>query len=565
MGATASTGAPKALPPIEDMDLSSKEMPDDVMEDPVVPAAEPTTPRDLSSAPAAAEAPKGPGKRDRSFRSPVTKSPNTRPEKQRSNPNPALQPVDEDAEPVNEDADFVGATAAGQINVEEDIEIDVVEAGPTAPPSFQAMVEDAAEETASSSADDDGASSASGASSEKDKWVLSFEAVSPGLGDGWEEPRRLVAVPSGIGSCCALGVVGELHTVAAGSMTVESVSGVEPRFVAGVEGADPSDMAAAPRPYKPLETLIRLSVPHGCAGPAPKPRRAPGGGKGGTASQTNSRIRIRLDHDFSYLLLQLPWLLRAPLCDEPMGPRTAIAPIIIGGVRHCGFAVEDVFESIISAWGLATARELSEDTPKPSRKNPNPPSRVFPKGPDWLDIDEDADVPLLLSREEGMDILRNAHTALDYSHMGKRADAERFWRLDPSTGQVRPRDAAVIDQARLPQGCMSIMRRAWTKADGKDKPRLAPDVARQLAATYLNNNRPSEPYPRPGFDGPLGVAEHVMTYLYGGGPGGDHPDMPLWSLRMMTKRSNSSTTRALKMKLQAFNSVRRWDHHNMNL
>ena len=31
---------------------------------------------------------------------------------------------------------FIGAAAAGQINVEEDIDIDVVEAGPTAPPSF---------------------------------------------------------------------------------------------------------------------------------------------------------------------------------------------------------------------------------------------------------------------------------------------------------------------------------------------------------------------------------------------------------------------------------------------
>ena len=52
------------------------------------------------------------------------------------------------------------------------------------------------------------------------------------------------------------------------------------------------------------------------------------------------------------------------------------------------------------------------------------------------------------------------------------------------------------------------------------------------AAKYLNKNRPSQPFPRPGVDGPLGVAELIMGYLYGGAPGGDHPDMPLFSLRM---------------------------------
>ena len=90
MGAAPSTKASEALPSIEDMDLSSQERPDDVMEDPAAVAQEPTTPRGLNSPPAAAEAPKGPCKRGRSARSPVTESPNTRPhEKQRSNPNPA--------------------------------------------------------------------------------------------------------------------------------------------------------------------------------------------------------------------------------------------------------------------------------------------------------------------------------------------------------------------------------------------------------------------------------------------------------------------------------------------
>ena len=48
-----------------------------------------------------------------------------------------------------------------------------------------------------------------------------------------------------------------------------------------------------------------------------------------------------------------------------------------------------------------------------------------------------------------------------------------------------------------------------------------------------------KPYPRPGFDGPLGVAELIMGYLWGGAPGGDHPDMPLFSLRMCQKRRES--------------------------
>ena len=559
MGATASTGAPEALPSIEDMDLSSKERSDDVMEDPVAPAEEPTTPRDLSSAPAAAEAPKGPSKRGRSARSPVTESPNTRPhEKLRSNPDPALPPVDEGAEPVDEEADFVDATAAGQINVEEDIDIDVVEAGPTAPPSFQAMVEDAANATASSSADEDGASAASDMSQEEDdEDPLDFGAIPSGLDDGWREPQRLLAAPSGIGSCCSLGILGELHTLAVGSMTVASVRGVEPRIVAGVEAADPFEMARAPKPYKPLEKLEMLRLREGLRFSGTPKRQGPG--------YTNNLIRVRLDHEASFFLLNIPWLLRAPSCDEPMGPRTPIGPIIIRGERHGGFKVADVYDIIKDTYRLATAEELSEATPKATRDNPNPPSRDFPNGPDWLHYDEDADVPLLLSRKEGMTILRNAHTPIDYLHQGARAYAERFWRRDPSTGQVRPRDAAVIDQARLPQGCMSIMRRAWTKADGTDKPRLEPDVAGQRAATYLNNNAPSEPFPRPGFDGALGVAEHVMTYLWGGGPGGDHPDMPLWSCRMLPVRGSPSTTHALKKKLQAFHTVRMKDYKNMAL
>ena len=106
---------------------------------------------------------------------------------------------------------------------------------------------------------------------------------------------------------------------------------------------------------------------------------------------------------------------------------------------------------------------------------------------------------------------------------------------------------------------MSILRDAWEDADGEDKPRLEPDVARQRAATYLNNNAPSEPYPRPGFDGALGVAEHVMTYLYGGGPGGDHPDMPLWSCRMLPQNSSSPDNSRIR-KLRNFDAVQKQDH-----
>ena len=58
-----------------------------------------------------------------------------------------------------------------------------------------------------------------------------------------------------------------------------------------------------------------------------------------------------------------------------------------------------------------------------------------------------------------------------------------------------------------------------------------------------------------------------MTYLYGGGPGGDHPDMPLFSLRMLPKKAaaRAATTHALKMKLRAFHTTKMKDYHNMNL
>ena len=81
------------------------------------------------------------------------------------------------------------------------------------------------------------------------------------------------------------------------------------------------------------------------------------------------------------------------------------------------------------------------------------------------------------------------------------------------------------------KGCLDIM--------GSVKQRFPFATAQRRAAKYLNKNRPSEPFPRPGVVGPLGVAELIMGYIYGGAPGGDHPDMPLFSLRMCQKGRES--------------------------
>ena len=71
------------------------------------------------------------------------------------------------------------------------------------------------------------------------------------------------------------------------------------------------------------------------------------------------------------------------------------------------------------------------------------------------------------------------------------------------------------------------------------KQRFPLATRQRRAAKYLNKNRPSQPFPRPGVVGPLGVAELIMGYIYGGAPGGDHPDMPLVSLRMTQQKRDS--------------------------
>ena len=453
----------------------------------------PTTPR---PAPPSAAAPQiKPGKRSQQDRTPTIKSPNEQPKKSQ------LRVDGLDVASVADGADGDEGEPTGRLERREDDATGGV-----------------------------GSASDMSEEEEEDPNPFSLKKISEDLDDDWTEGEAFVAASSGIASGCARNVFGVLHTRAAGALRAADVRGVKPKYGAGIAGSDVCDAEQLPRPYQPPKPPKLL----------PEGNAFRSGRSFGvvTSSELDKWTLVRLRREMTFFLLErCPWLLRPPPSEDLLSLSYGahpLRPLTVRCTKYSMRPARDVFAMIEDAFDLETEFDAASPTPRKKRGAETPLSRLERLKDDAfkLKVDPFAEAPELLSRHAGLEILHNAHAPKTFLLGTPRADAEAFWRRDPVTGLVPPRDAAVLDQALLPFGCMRILRDAWKKADGKVKPRLVPTVARQRAANYLNKNRASKPFPRPGFDGPLGVAELIMGYVYGGAPGGDHPDMPLCSLRM---------------------------------
>ena len=341
------------------------------------------------------------------------------------------------------------------------------------------------------------------------------------LAEDWQPPLEFVAKPSGIAAGISGGLFHELHTAAAGGLTVEDLDGCKPVYGGGAKGSHPFDAEKVPNPWRPSEPAERLPLDKTLWTPREKPVRA------GRASKTNREIMIRLRRATLHELLEAPFLLRAG-AQTPLDPGAAIRPVVVRDTRFGAAPLDDVFDLIRSLYRIDTKYALAEPTPKPKRKRgkepaPAPPlsrlERLGKKADDYaLEVLPSSFVPPpCLSRDEGVNILVEAHAPQSFAGDTPRDRGLRFWRRRDGDDATIQRPMAVLAQANASAGCVQIL------LEAQETPRLEFSVAREKALHKLTKFKDSAKLEVLGLDGPVGFSEQILGYLYGGAPGGDDP------------------------------------------